>query len=163
GGGAAELKQRIDEAAETFLASVVELPIGRAVRIGEEEAFIFNAPRMRHSRCEESEFRGFLLGEAIRDWSASVDLWVWYPYGGQRDKSAALRELWPWRTTLENRATFQGRMADAGLAWHDYMQHTASAYATPLSIAFAFVATHNHFVLDRGGKVFKQSAPVIKL
>ena len=34
---------------------------------------------------------------------------------------------------------------------------------TPLSITFAFVATHNHFVLDRGGKVFKQSAPVIKL
>lgn len=32
-----------------------------------------------------------------------------------------------------------------------------------LSITFAFVATHNHFVLDRGGKVFKQSAPVIKL
>jgi hypothetical protein len=25
------------------------------------------------------------------------------------------------------------------------------------------VATHNHFVLDRGGKVFKQTAPVIKL
>ncbi len=25
-----------------------------------------------------------------------------------------------------------------------------------LSIAFAFVATHNHFVLDRGGKVFKR-------
>ena len=29
-----------------------------------------------------------------------------------------------------------------------------------LSITFAFVATHNHFVLDRGGKVFKQTAPV---
>ena len=34
---------------------------------------------------------------------------------------------------------------------------------TPLSIAFAFVATHNHFVLDRGGKVFNRSAPIIKL
>ena len=34
---------------------------------------------------------------------------------------------------------------------------------TPLTITFAFVATHNHFVLDRGGKVFKQSAPIIKL
>jgi hypothetical protein len=34
---------------------------------------------------------------------------------------------------------------------------------TPLSIAFAFVATHNHFALDRGGKVFNRSAPVIKL
>src|SRR5690606_35740805 len=33
----------------------------------------------------------------------------------------------------------------------------------PLSITFAFVATHNHFVLDRGGKVFNRSAPVIKL
>ena len=25
------------------------------------------------------------------------------------------------------------------------------------------MATHNHFVLDRGGKVFNRSAPVIKL
>lgn len=32
-----------------------------------------------------------------------------------------------------------------------------------MSITFAFVATHNHFVLDRGGKVFNRSAPVIKL
>ncbi|WFE24352.1 BREX-2 system adenine-specific DNA-methyltransferase PglX [Solwaraspora sp. WMMD937] len=30
-------------------------------------------------------------------------------------------------------------------------------------MAFAEVATHNHLVLDRGGKVFKQTAPVIKL
>ena len=36
-------------------------------------------------------------------------------------------------------------------------------FQVPLSIAFAEVATHNHFVLDRGGKVFKQTAPVIKL
>ena len=54
-------------------------------------------------------------------------------------------------------------MADSGLQWFEYMQHTPSAYLTRLSIPFAFVATHNHFVLDRGGKVFKQSAPVIKL
>ena len=37
------------------------------------------------------------------------------------------------------------------------------SFRTPLSIAFAFVATHNHFVLDRGGKVFNRSAPIIKL
>ena len=36
-------------------------------------------------------------------------------------------------------------------------------FRTPLSITFAFVATHNHFVLDRGGRVFNRSAPVIKL
>ena len=33
----------------------------------------------------------------------------------------------------------------------------------PLSMAYGEVATHNHFVLDRGGKVFNRSAPVIKL
>ena len=32
-----------------------------------------------------------------------------------------------------------------------------------MTITFAFVATHNHFVLDRGGKVFNRTAPVIKL
>ena len=32
-----------------------------------------------------------------------------------------------------------------------------------MTISFAEIATHNHFVLDRGGKVFKQTAPVIKL
>jgi hypothetical protein len=32
-----------------------------------------------------------------------------------------------------------------------------------LSLVFAFVATHNQFVLDRGDKVFKQSALIVKL
>lgn len=36
-------------------------------------------------------------------------------------------------------------------------------HKTSLSLTFAEVATHNHFVLDRGGKVFKQTAPIIKL
>ncbi|KYG04932.1 hypothetical protein BE21_43850 [Sorangium cellulosum] len=32
-----------------------------------------------------------------------------------------------------------------------------------MSIAFGEVSTHNHFALDRGGKVFNRTAPVIKL
>ena len=40
---------------------------------------------------------------------------------------------------------------------------TLIGFALPSQSAFAFVATHNHFVLDRGGKVFNRSAPVIKL
>ena len=38
-----------------------------------------------------------------------------------------------------------------------------SRYSTPLTLTFGEVVTHNHFALDRGGKVFKQTAPVIKL
>lgn len=36
-------------------------------------------------------------------------------------------------------------------------------FRNPLSIAIAFVSTHNHLVLDRGGNVFKQTAPLTKL
>jgi len=97
---------------------------------------------------------------------ASAELQILYPYvygtNERLDEGLSL-ELWPLRTVMANRGTFSGDMAAAGLEWWEFMQHTSSAYTTPLSITFAFVATHNHFVLDRGGKVFKQSAPVIKL
>ena len=52
---------------------------------------------------------------------------------------------------------------DAGKPWWEYGQIPVERMSIPLSIAFAFVATHNHFVLDRGGKVFNRSAPIIKL
>lgn len=52
---------------------------------------------------------------------------------------------------------------EEGRPWWAWHQTSLDRLRTPLSIAFAFVATHNHFVLDRGGKVFKQTAPLIKL
>jgi hypothetical protein len=36
-------------------------------------------------------------------------------------------------------------------------------FRVPFSIVFAAVSSSNRFALDRGGRVFKQSAPVIKL
>ncbi|MBK5968535.1 MULTISPECIES: BREX-2 system adenine-specific DNA-methyltransferase PglX [Thiorhodovibrio] len=158
-----ECSQRRSSGANRTLGEVAESPIGRAVRIAEEDIFMFSAVRKRNTPVPSEEFRGFVIGEQVRDWGSALDTWVWYPYTETASTSKALETLWRWRTILANRSTFQGVMADAGLRWFDYMQHTGSAYATPLSITFAFVATHNHFVLDRGGKVFKQSAPVIKL
>jgi hypothetical protein len=72
--------------------------------------------------------------------------------------------MWPYKTILESRKVFGGQnYRQAGKPWYEYGQIPADRQRTPLSIAFAFVATHNHFVLDRGGKIFKQSAPIIKL
>lgn len=163
GGGATELKILLDSSATKLLGDVAESPIGRAVRIAEEDAFIFTKVRRRQVECFEQEFREFVVGDQVRDWGESLDTMVWYPYADTAPHSKMLNHLWAWRVSLANRKTFQGVMADAGLRWFDYMQHTSSAYRTPLSITFAEVATHNHFVLDRGGKVFKQTAPVIKL
>ena len=69
-----------------------------------------------------------------------------------------LRHIWLVRSFA--RAT---RSSESGLTWCEYGHADRRDASAPLSIAFAFVATHNHFVLDRGGKVFNRSAPVIKL
>ena len=74
------------------------------------------------------------------------------------------RALWPWRAILERRVVSGSTtMKDAGRAWFDVRRLSRTKHATDLSITFAEVATHNHFVLDRGGKVFKGTAPIIKL
>ncbi|TMU14882.1 BREX-2 system adenine-specific DNA-methyltransferase PglX [Halomonas sp. ATBC28] len=163
GGGASELKSVVEKKASFTLGQIVDSPIGRAVRIAEEEVFMFSVVRKRHCSFNDAEFKGFVIGEQVRDWEARLDTWVWYPYTESSERSKVLNHLWAWRAILAMRKTFQGVMADAGLRWFDYMQHTASAYTTPLSITYAEVSTHNHFSLDRGGKVFKQTAPVIKL
>ena len=164
GGGAVELLAQITSNTKRLLSDAVESPIGRSIRAGADEAFMRpqHLPRYR----ADDAYRPLVLGEEVRDWTSEPNNGIFYPYeyGTPNLKlTDPPEELWHLRRFLQERRTFQGNMADAGLSWWSYMQHTASAYRTPLSITFAFVATHNHFVLDRGGKVFKQSAPVIKL
>ncbi|SCL29665.1 Methyltransferase domain-containing protein [Micromonospora nigra] len=162
GGGASSLVASL-EATTGRMSHVIDLPVGRAIRAGADEAFMRPLGRNLRTAADARALRPLMIGEVVRDWGSSPEDAIWYPYDPSLDEAGLSVELWPWRTMLAARRTFQGSMADAGLRWWEYHQHTASAYRTPLSMAFAFVATHNHFVLDRGGKVFKQSAPVIKL
>ncbi|MBG0825177.1 BREX-2 system adenine-specific DNA-methyltransferase PglX [Planomonospora sp. ID91781] len=162
GGGAADLKLLI-EAGCSPLLSCVEAPVGRAIRAGADDVFVRSRLAFGMSGASVDLLKPVMAGEVVRDWSASPIEFIWYPYRDGVVDSSVKSELWPFRALLAARRTFQGDMAAAGLKWWEYMQHTASAYATPLSITFGEVATHNHFVLDRGGKVFKQTAPVIKL
>ncbi len=163
GGGASSLLQQL-QGNRNRLHERIEVPVGRSIRAGADEAFVRPRPIAARARDRRDLLRPLLVGDVTRDWLNVPQELIWYPYERDGQVSQALQEeLWPWRTPLRSRRTFQGDMAAAGLHWWEYMQHTSSAYRTPLSVAFAFVATHNHFVLDRGGKVFKQSAPVIKL
>ncbi|WP_306316463.1 MULTISPECIES: BREX-2 system adenine-specific DNA-methyltransferase PglX [unclassified Streptomyces] len=161
--GGAELNEQLNAGDTMPLKAVIEPPIGRAIRAGADEAYTRPNRRMIRTISDRSALRPLMVGEAVRDWRATPDQLIWYPYTPGVNLDDLRSDLWPMRTLLAARKTFQGDMGDAGLGWWDYMQHTASAYKTPLAISFAEVATHNHFVLDRGGKVFKQTAPVIKL
>ncbi|MEU5413480.1 BREX-2 system adenine-specific DNA-methyltransferase PglX [Streptomyces clavifer] len=161
--GGAELNEQLSGGNQVPMKAVIDPPIGRAIRAGADEAYIRPLRPTFRTVTDRGALHPLIKGDIVRDWIASSEELIWYPYSNGIDLDDLRTDLWPLRAMLAARRTFQGDMADAGLGWWDYMQHTASAYKSPLSIAFAFVATHNHFVLDRGGKVFNRSAPVIKL
>lgn len=107
-------------------------------------------------------------GESLRDWSLNDPSSIVFPYD---DLLRVLTDdpmhpvqhyLWPWRELLWRRREPGGTHRELGFTWHQYSRFHPERFSG-LGLAFAFVSTHNHFVLDRGGKVFKQSAPVVKL
>lgn len=163
GGGAGELSSRLSG---RRLGSVVSA-VGRTTVVGEDDAWIYPA----HATLTHGSLplEPFVLGEQVRDYALGNLPLALNPYSdGQHsvpvDASARLVEhLWPLRATLEQRVVFGKSFRERKLPWWVHLESYSAKLETPLSIAFAFVATHNHFVLDRGGKVFNRSAPVIKL
>ncbi len=168
GGGASEVKSTLEARAKQRLADLSELTgFGAVTR--EDDVFCF--PRGFGARHGVSPacLAEFGIGEDVRDWSHQSSVEVIFPYdtNGTVDPSKLGRWVniaWRYREQLWNR---QGKgfktKRDAGGEYFEYSMFYPERHFTPLKLAFAFVATHNHFVLDRGGKVFKQSAPIIKL
>ncbi|MCX4794321.1 BREX-2 system adenine-specific DNA-methyltransferase PglX [Streptomyces sp. NBC_01242] len=121
-------------------------------------------------KAEDECVSRLVVGDEVRDFGFLDGDYTFHPY----DAAHSLlqphgfprlgRWLWPVRTELGNRATFSGgTYFSDGRPWWEWHQIPKDASAHPWSVPFAFVATHNHFALDRGSNAFKQSAPVIKL
>lgn len=169
GGGASGALSTIEESWSTRLGPQA-CRIGVFGIMGSDDAMmLYRGVRERH-QLEASATAELVVGDAIRDFRINASWPTWFPY----DASHVLkpleqfpgwgRHLWRMRTELGNRATFSKRTYFAeGRPWYEWHQLPPDHDAHPWVITFAFVATHNHFVLDRGGKVFNRSAPVIKL
>jgi hypothetical protein len=167
GGGASELKVRVESEAKRQLGQVSSA-IGRTTVCGEDPVFMVQLDAAARFQAGDL-VRPLTIGEVVRDWAIMPTESVIYPYatmgGLPVDESHPVvgRHFWRFRTLLKARSVFGKSTEERGGAWYEHLEHYADRLRTPLSIAFAFVATHNHFVLDRGGKVFNRSAPVIKL
>ena len=166
GGGAAALRDLLEDAGERTLLEI-GADIGFLVITGEDNCLLLenDVPR----RYGLTHVMPIGDGEGIRDWGCKTNLVVLWPnsYIGERLDCQHIPKLlgflWPYRTSLKNRKAFGIPVEEKGIPWWALRELYAQRLKTPLSIAFAFVATHNHFVLDRGGKVFNRSAPIIKL
>ncbi|MEQ1735106.1 MAG: BREX-2 system adenine-specific DNA-methyltransferase PglX, partial [Rhodoglobus sp.] len=165
GGGAAELRQTLERKLpqlDTLAASV-----GYGAISGEDNVFL--QPSGVLGRMGVRNRRPLVSGEAVRDWSISSALETVWP-NGDGGELLALAEIadvlaffWSYKTSLRARKAFGRPIEERDIQWWEVREVYAERFQTPLSVGFAFVATHNHFVLDRGGKVFKQSAPLVKL
>lgn len=167
GGGASELKELLETRAEKRLGEIAE-SIGIVSFTLEDEVYLRPVDAWRRQAVASSLLRPMIVGEAIRDWTVAEVPTAFFPYEASLDPiaeaSLALRVLWSWRTNLANNVLFGGKTkVEGGLHWYEYGRFTRDKLRNPLSLAYAEVATHNHFFLDRGGKLFKQTAPVIKL
>jgi hypothetical protein len=141
--------------------------IGFAAVTREDDAYLISeSVALRHGVPNE-EILPLIAGDEVRDWSLSASPGAIWPYDPSsldaRASQPTLKFLWHFRTQLSMRVAYGQSQIERGLEWFEYSMFFRNRFRIPLSITFAFVATHNHFVLDRGGKVFKQSAPVIKL
>lgn len=167
GGGAVELLTALEGHRSDSLAVRVD-EIGRTTVVGEDSAWLYPTAAVGRLRSA-LPFRPFVVGEDVRDFSIAPSTVAINPYDDPANSdpvgadSPVVTHLWPLRSVLSRRVVFEKTLEDRGLPWWVHLESYSRKLRTPLSIAFAFVATHNHFVLDRGGKVFKQSAPVIKL
>lgn len=169
GGGASELKEAVEGAWER-INRIERIEVGVLGMTNADEVMIAMAQDFKRRTVENSWVKPLLLGDAARDWQADPFESVIFPYDQNAEilnvaaYPGAWKWLWPSRSQLEARATFDGSTYKAqGLVWWKWHQLAGQRYRIPLSITFGEVATHNHFVLCRGGMVFKQTAPVIKL
>lgn len=168
GGGASQLKDEIESVASAALSTRCEA-MGFFQDTHADEIFVQPLSFFNRLSCSESA-RICIRGDGVRDWGRVYDDGIFFPYDQQIEQwhdvpyTPSLRWLWPFRTTLWSRSVFGGQTyREAGRPWWDYHQFPRDRAKAPFLIAFAFVATHNHFLVERAGKVFNRSAPVIKL
>ncbi|MER7517964.1 BREX-2 system adenine-specific DNA-methyltransferase PglX [Streptomyces sp. NPDC126499] len=167
--GGLEMVEEIAAAATKRLRSQVE-SVGRTTSTGADDIFFWPSPSCASRYGHADRTRPMVAGDVVRDFGLGPLTQVSDPYAnrehthllGESDRLVS-RHLWLDRTRLRNRKIFGKSLAENGRAWYEHLENYPSKLGTDLGIAFAFVATHNHFVLDQCGRLFNRTSPVIKL
>ena len=166
GGGASFLKEHLDRGRIGVLQDAIrEIGFGAVTR--EDEVYLISGEVAKRIGIEPEFVKPTVAGEMIRDWTISAPIGALWPYDGVSldacGSDAVVKFLWSYRCQLRVRVAYGRSQIERGLTWYEYSMFFRHRYRSQLSVTYAFVATHNHFVLDHGGKVFNRSAPVIKL
>ncbi len=161
-----DLRKTLERLASNSVSDVTEAA-GITGVTGEDE--LYTTPHQRDlNRLKVTRTQSLVVGDGVRDWFATSIAALW-TFDDQLEvaepdpRSGDFRLLWLGRAAIARRKRFGTPMVERGLTWFEWQELYPEKLRTPFTITWGEVATHNHFVLDRGGKVFKQTAPVIKL
>lgn len=164
GGGALALLKAVNDASKRRLTDDIE-SIGFAVVTGDDAVFAVGHMPPRCWLRDRVPTRPFVEGDRVRDWATNEPDPAAFPYDGTHPimRLAQTSSFWPYRTGLRAGLAFGRTREDAGKSWFEYILPNWPRLLATRLITFSGLATHNHFVLEHGGKVFNRWAPVIKL
>jgi len=168
GGGATDLLAAFESVSSYRLSAASEVFSGTG-RTSADDVLVAPRDTLQRRSVDSAAILPVIEGDQVRDWGTIARGAILTPYNALGIISldnlpGAARWLWPARTVLGSRVTFgNATYFEEGRPWWGWHQINVNRLRYSLAITFAEIATHNHFVLDRGGKVFKQTAPVIKL
>ena len=168
GGSAATIAKDMVAASRQKLSSIVA-SIGYTGQINADAAFLAARPDFVRHQVEPEIVRQFVNGEAVRDYTIEKCPFSIFLYDATslldvEDWPGAYRWLWRSRTVNWARATFsKNTYREEGRTWWEWHQIALHRLKNPLSIAYSNVSTHNHFSLDRDGRLFNPHAPCCKL
>ncbi len=167
GGGAAELKEQLDSSCELKLGNISSA-IGRGAHTGEDDVYVATKKTLLRRRLPSSQIVPFVAGDAVRDWLVDSSQAIAFPYS--RDLTVLtepaaqwlLRVLWSYRNQLWNRVEGAGTHRTIGLTWYEFSRFHPERFVGRC-ITYGEIASHNHFSVDSGYKIYNRTAPVIKL
>lgn len=167
GGEAGAVKKCVEDASAARLAEVAER-IGLMTITKEDDVYFGYPPNVRRGDGATVEL---VEGTHLRDYFVEPCARAIFPYSAEHPEwvrplpsnDVTFQFLWHYRTSLlERTSTGFKTVRERGLKFYEYPFYFPQTFAHPC-ITFPLVATHNHCVLVSGGRLFKHSAPVIKL
>jgi hypothetical protein len=167
GGGASSLKEFIEARSIKRLEDMTA-EMGFFGITAADDVLLSDIYTLRRHSIEESLIRPIVVGDEVRDWCTNPKSHAIFPYRDEvlvdiREAQSLHKWLWPFRLSLGSRPTFSKKTYfEENRPWWEWHQ-VAIRRAKDKVITLAFVATDNHFVLEREGKVYKQSSPLVKL
>src|SRR5699024_10093965 len=156
GGAAPQASQQVNDCTAQRLGDLTA-SVGIMAVTGEDSLFMIDSDTTA-GRLNIEETKSLVEGDLVREWGISEPITAIWTYDENNevipiDNLSSSRLIFRTRSSINRRRRFGTPMTEIGLAWWEWQEVYFSKRIAALSIAFAFVATHNHFVLDRGGKV----------